>query len=290
MSETHSNGTAPHLKTLETSATAVFMSRAIVTRMVAGHGTYDYDIDGTLEAGQYGATFVAARSALHNALLIYLAQRGHLPGLPSDFREIGPLVFELLAAAEPDGEVLAEAWALECTNPMSVDDLRTYVERYRDLFERLLQLHLLPTYRSLHDDTGFSRYLELQEQLASAFEHLGMTGVNLSEARRRMERRALVNARLGGVVDETPAAEGLTVPAPPDAGPEDCHMIPVTLTAADWHLVRALVTERAAALDRQLAAATATDGRNERRALLTEQERCEQLSRTLRSLEPNEAA
>src|SRR4051812_15094377 len=99
----------PHLTRLGRSASELFVGQAIVTRVMALQGAFHADIDGALEAGQYGMAFLATQLALHNALFTHLAHRGNVGTLPADVRELGNQVFALLALHDPDGELTRQA-------------------------------------------------------------------------------------------------------------------------------------------------------------------------------------
>lgn len=269
---------ASHLSKVESPASAFFVSQAIVTRVMAVHGSYDYDITGALEAGQYGIAFVAVRSALHAALFAYLARSGKVGTVPPDPREVGNHVFEVLAGDESERHVLDEAWALECLNPITADDVRACAERYRRFFSDVLRLDTSPSYGTLLTDSDYGRYLAFAEDLSNAFEHLGIRGINLPDARARAERRALVNRHLRG--EQAPEAEPREGALPNSSAGGSLEQEPaptsvqLRLTDEEAGTFARLVREQIVRLRAEI---SRIDGRDLRRDALRTQDVCERL-------------
>ena len=276
--------TRVHLKRHDASASAVFVSQAVAARLLGIQGSYECDIEGALKAEQYGMAFVAARNALHAALFLYLAREEKVSGLPID---AGNQVFELLAAHDPEGPVLKEAWRLECVNPNTPDEVRSFTEQTRLFFTTLLDLDHQLLYRTLLSDSEYSRYLDLQEDLTGVFEHLGIAGITLRESRRRSERRAEVKRNLQEEVEEEVAsADGsraartpsVSTPSAADADRADrvdaSIAVRIGLTADDARALAVLLREQALQVKQEVAL---TDGRDERRLLLARQALCERL-------------
>lgn len=253
-----------HMTRLDRAASQFFVSQALVTRTVAGHGTFDYDMDGALAAGQFGVGFVSARSALHVALFMSLAREGQVDFMPV---EMGHHVHELLHAHDPEGVVTKEAWRLECLNPTTPDEVRSYIEQCRRFFREVLHVSEYPTYGAMFSDAAYHRYLELAEELSNTFEHLGVKGINLPDCRRRIEQRKLVKRSvLGETVSRTGDERA--------GGMDAAATVQIRLKARDARAFMSLLRERVSDLTRQI---PQTDGRDDRRSLVAHQELCQRV-------------
>lgn len=273
--------TTRHLTRVEQPATEFFIADALTTRMSAAHGGCHYDIEGALEAGQYGAAFIATRLALHNALFMYLARERRVSWLPPDLREVGSAVFELLESRSADDFVTAAAWRLECLNPETPEEVTSFAQEYLRLFSEVLELDRLRVSDAMRSDSVYGEYLDCADELSAVFAHLGVHGINLPNARARIDRRTAVNRHLFG--GDVPANAPADPAAPVASGPASGGVSPdgsAALTADDVAFLQMLLRDRIAQTEQRIAT---TDGRDERRELITVQQRCEWLLGRLRS-------
>jgi hypothetical protein len=262
-----------HITQLETPARELFLSKALLTRVLAVQGTYKYDLDGALDAGQHGMAFVSARSAFHATLFIHLARRGQSSALVT--RNASPDIFALLEACDGDGDILREAWRMERLNPTTPEDVRAYVEEYRRLFRDVFHFDELPAVGSLHTDAGYDVYLEHEAELSDVFQHLGLDGINLPDARQRTARRALVKKRLREDSPDVYAQEE-DAPVQPGPGAPSQASAPVTVVLSDdeARALEGLLRDQVEILKQDV---SRTDGRDVRRALITRREVCERV-------------
>lgn len=272
------NGPAPRLCRLTRAAGAHFVADALATRVVTAHSGYHLDIEGGLQANQYGVVFVAARLALYASLYVHLARQGKVAMLPADMREIGSQVFDLLAADPSEAEILTAALEFERANPSTPSEVRKFVEAYRAFFADVLQLDRGFAHETLFSDSAYDQYLKYAADLTKAFELVGISGINLPDIRARAKKRSVVASRLSA---GEPSAPSLAVDVT-DIGGEQAEpksrRVTVLLDESDIAPLRAALDSLAGTITLELAS---TDGRDERRELLLRQSACQ---RTLERL------
>jgi hypothetical protein len=247
------------------AASAHFVADALATRVVTAHSGYHLDIEGGLQASQYGMVFVAARLALYAALYVHLARQGKVAMLPADMREIGSQVFDLLAADPAEADVLATAMEFERANPSTPDEVRQFVEAYRAFFANVLQLDRGFAHATLFSDNTYDQYLNYASELTKAFELIGIAGINIPDIRARAAKRTAVAGRLS--VGE-PNVPSLSIAKPIEETAPDVRQVVVSLDERDVEPLRAALRALTEAITAELAS---TDGRDERRELLVRQ-------------------
>jgi hypothetical protein len=141
---------------------------AIAGGAFAGFG---FDFAGGLKAGQYGMAYTMAKSALRSSIRIYLKAKGRVIADTPDEE-----VYELLRLENPD---LADpAWRLECENPVSDDEIASFVRRVQAFYEDDLGIkQMSPVYRKMNRDRDWGRMFKMSRQAAELLEHLGVEGV-----------------------------------------------------------------------------------------------------------------
>ncbi len=92
---------------------------AIAGGAFAGFG---FDFEGGLKAGQHGMAYVMAKASLRSSIRIYLKAKGQTAVDAPDEE-----VYDLLRLENPD--LAEQAWRLECENPMSDEEVASFVGR-----------------------------------------------------------------------------------------------------------------------------------------------------------------
>lgn len=105
----------------ETPPASFATSQYVLTAIAGGiFTTISFDLEGGMKAGQQGMAFTMARTALRNAVRIYLKANGRVVVDPPDDE-----IYDLLR--EADAGLAEQAWRLECENPLTEEDLRSYI-------------------------------------------------------------------------------------------------------------------------------------------------------------------
>ena len=134
--------------------------------------------------------FTMAKAALRTAIRIYLKARGRVVIDPPDEE-----VYELLRPADPG--LADQAWRLECENPMTDEEVVSYVQRVQAFYEDTLGIkEMSPVYRKMNRDRDWGRMFKMSRQVAELLEHLGVEGVaprlhrfdNLMRERKNIKR------------------------------------------------------------------------------------------------------
>jgi hypothetical protein len=145
-----------------------YVLTAIAGGAFAGFG---FDFEGGLNASQHGMAFTMAKSALRSSIRIYLKAKGQVVNDPPDEE-----VYELLRVESP--ELAEQAWRLECENPMSDEDVASFVQRVQAFYEDSLGIkQLSPVYKKMNRDRDWGRMFKMSRQTAELLEHLGVEGV-----------------------------------------------------------------------------------------------------------------
>jgi hypothetical protein len=151
---------------------------------------FGFDLAGGLKAGQHGMAYTMAKAALRTAIRIYLKARGRVVIDPPDEE-----VYELLRPADPG--LADQAWRLECENPMTDEEVVSYVQRVQAFYEDTLGIkEMSPVYRKMNRDRDWGRMFKMSRQVAELLEHLGVEGVaprlhrfdNLMRERKNIKR------------------------------------------------------------------------------------------------------
>jgi hypothetical protein len=184
---------APSIPVVRADASpAEFAVSQYVLIAIAGgaFASIGFDLAGGLKAGQPGMVFTMARTALRNAVRIYLKALGRVVNDPPDEE-----VYELLRECDP---ALAEqAWRLELENPLTPEDVAAYAKRVQAFYEDSLGLkQMSPVYRQMNKDRDWGRMFRMSREVAELLEHLGINGVaprlhrfdNLMRERRNIQR------------------------------------------------------------------------------------------------------
>lgn len=130
-----------------------------------------FDLEGGIKAGQHGMVHTMAKTALRNAIRIYLKAKGDVVFDPADED-----VYDLLSAV--DGDLAERAWLLECENPVSEQDVVSYARRVQAFYEDALGIkRMSPVYRKMNRDRDWGRMFKMSRQTAEMLEHLGINGV-----------------------------------------------------------------------------------------------------------------
>lgn len=263
-----------HIARVDRSATEHFLAEALTMRILAVHGAFECDIDGALEAGQYGLAFVATRGAFHLALNAYLAREGLVRALP-DLRDPSGKVFEVLQLREGDSELWNEAWAIECANPASDEEVVEYVARYRRFFKHTLNVDEPSLSGALLSDAVYANYLRYTDELSQVLDYLGIAGIVLPDVQARRSRRTAIKQRLDDAGPENDDRRGDSRDSGPMSSDHERSVdIRVTLPVGTLRVIEQLLTDQIAALKTQ---ASRTTGREERRDLLIREQACETL-------------
>jgi len=145
-----------------------YVLTAIAGGAFAGFG---FDFEGGLNASQHGMAFTMAKSALRSSIRIYLKAKGQVVNDPPDEE-----VYEMLRVESP--ELAEQAWRLECENPMSDEDVASFVQRVQAFYEDSLGIkQLSPVYKKMNRDRDWGRMFKMSRQTAELLEHLGVEGV-----------------------------------------------------------------------------------------------------------------
>lgn len=130
-----------------------------------------FDLQGGLKAGQQGMAYTMARTALHNSIRIYLKATGRVVIDPPDEE-----VFDLLR--EADSALADQAWRLELENPLTDEEVASYVRRVVSFYEDDLGIKdLSPVYKYMNKDRDWGRMFKMSRQVAEMLEYLGVNGV-----------------------------------------------------------------------------------------------------------------
>ena len=160
---------------------------AIAGGAFAGFG---FDFKGGLKAGQHGMAYVMAKAALRSSIRIYLKAKGQTVVDAPDEE-----VNDLLRLENPD--LAEQAWQLECENPMSDQEVASFVGRVQRFYEDGLGIkQMSPVYRKMNRDGDWGRMFKMSKQAAEMLEHLGIEGVaprlhrfdNITRERKNIQR------------------------------------------------------------------------------------------------------
>jgi hypothetical protein len=148
-----------------------YILSAIISGAFAGKG---FDLAGGINAGQFGMVYFVAKEALRQSISMYLQCEGVTLRAVSD-----TVMYDLLQeAAGVDSEIYREAWALECENPLSDEELIDYAGRVVHFYEDTLELKKRsPTYRYMNDEKDWLKMYKISIEGAQLIEHLGIEGM-----------------------------------------------------------------------------------------------------------------
>jgi hypothetical protein len=148
-----------------------YILSAIISGAFAGKG---FDFAGGVNAGQFGLVYFVAKEALRQSISMYLQCQGITLRAVSD-----TVLYDCLeAAAGPGSEVFREAWALECENPLTDEDVIDYARRVVVFYEDTLGLKKRsPTYRYMNDEKDWLKMYRISIEGAQLIEHLGIEGM-----------------------------------------------------------------------------------------------------------------
>lgn len=145
-----------------------YVLTAIAGGAFAGFG---FDFAGGLKAGQHGMAFTMAKAALRSSIRIYLKAKGQIVNDTPDEE-----VYELLRLQ--DADLAEQAWRLEIENPISDDEVASFVRRVQAFYEDALGIkQMSPVYRKMNRDRDWGRMFRMSREAAELLEHLGVEGV-----------------------------------------------------------------------------------------------------------------
>ena len=179
------------------SATEFFVSQHAAARFLAMHGGLEFDIDGALEADQPGMAFIAAQTALHLGIFIYLLTRGEAGAAPASATDVVNLrdQFARLAESDSRGPLWQEAWRLECMNPRDRAEIAVYARQCLRFVREDLRLEECPGYGAVFSADDSARFGELMAEFAGVLDGLGVSGGS-SQVSRWKDQRAQVERQL----------------------------------------------------------------------------------------------
>jgi hypothetical protein len=157
---------------LEEAPAELAVQQYVLTAFAGGaFAGFGFDLAGGLKAGQYGMAYTMAKAALRTSVRIYLKAKGQVVNDPPDEE-----VYELLRLT--DAALAAQAWQLECENPMTDEEVASFVRRVQAFYEDTLGIkEMSPVYRTMNRDRDWGRMFKLSRQVAELLEHLGVEGV-----------------------------------------------------------------------------------------------------------------
>ena len=164
--------TTAHVRRIEQGPAELALQQYVLTAIAGGaFAGFGFDFEGGLKAGQHGMAFTMARSALRSSIRIYLKARGQVVNDPQDEE-----VYELLRLENPD--LAEQAWRLECENPMTDEEVASFVRRVQAFYEDGLGIkRMSPVYRKMNRDRDWGRMFKMSRESAELLEHLGVEGV-----------------------------------------------------------------------------------------------------------------
>jgi hypothetical protein len=185
------------------SATDFFVSQHAAARFLAMHGGLEFDIDGALEADQPGMAFIAAQTALHLGIFIYLLSRGEAGAAPANATDVVNLrdQFERLADSDSHGPLWQEAWRLGCMNPRDRAEVASYARQCLRFVREDLRLEACPGYGAIFSPESSSRFGDLMAEFATVLDGLGVTGGS-AQVSRWKDQREIVERKLKDSADD----------------------------------------------------------------------------------------
>jgi hypothetical protein len=157
---------------LEESPAELALQQYVLTAIAGGaFAGFGFDFEGGLNAGQHGMAYTMARAALRSSIRIYLKAKGQIVVDAPDEE-----VYELLRLENPD--LAEQAWRLELENPMSDEEVASYVRRVQRFYEDDLGIkQMSPVYKQMNRDRDWGRMFKMSKQSGELLEHLGVNGI-----------------------------------------------------------------------------------------------------------------
>jgi hypothetical protein len=147
--------------------------------------------------------FIAAQTALHLGIFIYLLTRGEAGAAPANATDVVNLrdQFERLAESDSRGPIWTEAWRLECMNPRDREEVASHARQCVRFVREVLRLEEHPGYGAVFSADNSARFGELMADFAAVLDGLGVGG-GASQASRWKDQRASVERQLNASADD----------------------------------------------------------------------------------------
>jgi hypothetical protein len=148
-----------------------YILSAIISGAFAGKG---FDFAGGINARQFGLVYFVAKEALRQSISMFLQCQGVTLRAVSD-----TVIYDCLEeAVGAESDIYRDAWALECENPVTDNEVIDYADRVLTFYEDTLGLKKRsPTYRYMNDEKDWLKMYRISIEGARLIEHLGIEGM-----------------------------------------------------------------------------------------------------------------